>query len=222
MIKDKTMTAVIPVRAGSQRVKNKNIKPFAGSSLLEIKIRQLLEIKEFDNIIVNSDSDKMLDIAKSLGVNIVKRDKSLATSEMRVNDLFENVAETTKGDVIFYTHVTNPLLKTNTIVDAINKYKNLSNEFDSICSVSLVREFLWQNGKAINYNPDNKPQSQDLPDIYSLNHAISILPRETMYKRKDLMGYKPFFYLLDDYEAWDIDTELDFEFAEYAYNKFMK
>ena len=32
------ITAVIPVRAGSTRVKNKNIKPFAGSSLLEIKI----------------------------------------------------------------------------------------------------------------------------------------------------------------------------------------
>ena len=37
--------ALIPVRAGSQRVKNKNIRPFAGSNLLEIKVKQMLSIK---------------------------------------------------------------------------------------------------------------------------------------------------------------------------------
>ena len=58
--------ALIPVRAGSQRVKNKNIRPFADSSLLEIKIKQMQRIKELDGVIVNSDSDEMLDIAKSL------------------------------------------------------------------------------------------------------------------------------------------------------------
>lgn len=39
------MKALIPVRSGSLRVKNKNLKPFAGSSLLELKVRQLLKIK---------------------------------------------------------------------------------------------------------------------------------------------------------------------------------
>ena len=48
--------ALIPVRAGSQRVKNKNIRPFAGSSLLEIKIKQMMRIKELDGVIVNSDN----------------------------------------------------------------------------------------------------------------------------------------------------------------------
>ena len=42
--------ALVAVRSGSQRVKNKNIRPFAGSTLLEVKIRQLKKIKELDGI----------------------------------------------------------------------------------------------------------------------------------------------------------------------------
>ena len=78
--------ALIPVRAGSQRVKNKNIKLFAGTSLLEIKIKQMLEIKEIDGVIVNSDSDEMLEIAKSLGAETIKRDDYFASSTVSIND----------------------------------------------------------------------------------------------------------------------------------------
>ena len=46
-----TIKALIPVRAGSQRIKDKNIRPFAGSSLLEIKIRSLQQVKCIDGII---------------------------------------------------------------------------------------------------------------------------------------------------------------------------
>ena len=59
--------ALIPVRSGSVRVKNKNIAPFAGSSLLEIKIRQMLRIPELDGVVVNSNSDEMLQMAQRLG-----------------------------------------------------------------------------------------------------------------------------------------------------------
>ncbi|MBS5861465.1 acylneuraminate cytidylyltransferase family protein [bacterium] len=211
--------ALIPVRAGSQRVKNKNIRPFAGSNLLEIKVKQMLSIKELDGVIVNSDSDEMLDIAKSIGADVFKREAYYASSEVSANDLYRNIAETTDADLILYTHVTNPLLKTETIRSIINKYKELNREYDSVSTVSPVKEFLWRDGKPINYDVNNKPRSQDLPEIYSLNHAINLVPRRLMYERKDLMGYKPYFYILDDIEAIDIDNELDFEFAEFLYKK---
>lgn len=54
------MTAIIPVRAGSRRLKNKNILPFGDSNLLVWKIRQLKTVESIDNIIVSSDSDIML------------------------------------------------------------------------------------------------------------------------------------------------------------------
>lgn len=216
----KTIKAVIPVRAGSQRVKNKNIRPFAGSSLLAIKIKQLQQIDILDEIIVNSDSEEMLEIASSLGATPYRRDPYFASSEVSANELYRNVAETTDSDVIMFTHVTNPMLKIETIKDIIKTYENFDNSYDSVSTVSLVKEFLWLEGKAINYDVNKKPRSQDLPEIYSLNHAINILSKKTMYERKDLMGYKPYFYPLDKYEAIDIDNEIDFEFAEFMYKKY--
>ena len=52
--------ALVAVRSGSQRVKNKNIRKFVDSSLLEIKINQLKRIKELDGIVVNSNDEGML------------------------------------------------------------------------------------------------------------------------------------------------------------------
>ena len=65
-MKKKKLTALVPVRKGSQRVKDKNIKNFGGTSLLELKIKNLKKISLIDEIIVNSDSDDMLDIGKKL------------------------------------------------------------------------------------------------------------------------------------------------------------
>ena len=62
------LTALIPVRKGSERVINKNIKPFGDSSLLELKICTLKKINYIDDIVVNSDCDTMLGIAKDMGV----------------------------------------------------------------------------------------------------------------------------------------------------------
>jgi CMP-N,N'-diacetyllegionaminic acid synthase len=78
----KKITAVIPIRKGSQRVPYKNFKNFhKGKSLLQIKIEFLKEIDLIDNITVNTDSDVAIDIAKNLGVSYFLRDDYYASSE---------------------------------------------------------------------------------------------------------------------------------------------
>jgi len=89
----KKITAIIPVRKGSVRVKNKNLKPFAGTNLLEIKIKQLKQINFIDKIVVSSDCDKMLKIAKNYNVDIHKRDEYFASSKADNSEFFKNLAE---------------------------------------------------------------------------------------------------------------------------------
>ena len=67
------ITAIIPVREGSRRLKNKNVAPFAGTNLLINKINQLKQVKEITNIVVSSDSDNMLEMARLQGVSTHKR-----------------------------------------------------------------------------------------------------------------------------------------------------
>ncbi|MGN1167806.1 MAG: cytidylyltransferase domain-containing protein [Lachnospiraceae bacterium] len=211
--------ALVAVRSGSQRVVNKNIRPFAGSSLLEIKLKQLKRIPELDGIVVNSNDDGMLQIAHDLGCETVKRDEKYASNQASMSDVYRNMAENFNGDVIAYINVTNPLLKDETISRAIREYEKNIDKFDSLNSAHLIKEFMFKDNLPINYDLRHQPRSQDLPDIAALNFAINIISRESMIECKNVVGYQPNIYIIDEVEATDIDNEIDFEFAEFVYRK---
>ena len=211
------LTAVVPVRAGSQRVKDKNIKPFAGSTLLELKLNTLKSIKTIDNIIVNSDSDYMLEIAEKYGVNIHKRDSYYASSKCDNSQYFQHIAEVTQSDYIMYSPVTAPLVSKETYFACINKF--MSSDITNLVTVSDVKHQMWLNGKPLNYDPKNAPNSQDLPDIVSINYGICILSKTDMIENRNIVTENPYFHKLDEIESMDIDTEFDFMVAENIYKK---
>ena len=59
------ITAVIPIRCGSQRVKDKNLRAFADTNLMELKIKNLVQVPELTSIGVNTNSE--------LGIEIVNK-----------------------------------------------------------------------------------------------------------------------------------------------------
>lgn len=211
--------ALVAVRSGSVRVENKNLRAFAGSSLLEIKLRQLKRVSCLDGIIVNSNDDQMLSIAKTMGCETVKRESIYASNEVSMSDVYKNMAENFNGDVVAYINVTNPLLKDYTIINAIKEYHNGIEKYDSLNSAHLIKEFLFKDNIPINYDLRYQPRSQDLPDISALNFAINIISREHMISCRNVVGFKPKIYLIDELEATDIDNQVDFEFAEFIYGK---
>lgn len=216
----KKITAVIPIRKGSQRVPDKNFKDFyKGKSLLELKIESLKEIELIDDVVVNTDSDIAIKIAKKLGVSYFRRDDYYASSQCSQSEFFKNIAETTNTDIIIHTPCTSPLIKKESIIDAINRF-NVSDN-DSCNSVGLVKEYLWHNGKPLNYTIEGGkvPNSQDLPDIKKITFGFSIIDRDTMIERENVIGNNPLFYTVDEIEETDIDTKLDFQFAKFLYKK---
>lgn len=216
----KKITAVIPIRKGSQRVPDKNFKNFyKGKSLLELKIESLKEIELIDDVVVNTDSDKAIQIAKKLGVSYFRREDYYASSQCSQSEFFRNIAETTDSDIIIHTPCTSPLIRKESIIDGLNRF-NISDN-DSCNSVGLVKEYLWHNGKPLNYFiEDGKvPNSQDLPDVKKITFGFSILYKNTMIERQNVVGKNPIFYIIDEDEQIDIDTKLDFEFARFIYKK---
>lgn len=209
--------ALIPVRSGSKRVENKNLRPFAGSNLLEIKINQLLNVPELDGICVNSNDPTMIQVADSLGVETCLRDPYFATDTVPMSEVYANMAESMECDDILLTHVTNPLADAPCYSKLIEEYRKLENRYDSITTVQDVKEFLYLDGKPLNYDPKRKPRSQDLPEIIKLTHVISILAKELMISRRDIIGNTPLFGKLSPLASIDIDTQLDFETAEFLF-----
>lgn len=211
--------AVIPVRGGSERVKNKNLRPFAGSNLLAIKIEQLLQVKELDAVFVSSEDPAMLELAKELGAIPVERDPYYATSSVPMSEVYAYMAGQMSSDHVLLTHVTNPLAGAEVYRRCIEAYRNGLERYDSLTTVADVKDFLYQDGKPLNFDPANKPRSQDLPDILKLTHVVSIAPREMVTRTKEWFGPQVQFVKLDASESFDIDTPLDLEIAELLYQR---
>lgn len=78
---------------------------------------------------------------------------------------------------------------------------------------------MWLDGKAVNYDPQNAPNSQNLPDVVALNFGTTVISRENLIKYHNIIGKKPDFVVTSDIEAIDIDTPLDYYVAEQIYQK---
>ncbi len=161
----------------------------------------------------------MLGVAESMGVEIVKRKATYASSEISANEFYYNVASTFDADTVLLANVTSPLISDKTIQLCIDTYLKNTNKHDSCNTVNAVKMFLWHNGVPINYSLSDKPKSQDLPDIVAINSAINIISKENMLLAKEVIGKKPLFVTVSDLEGLDIDNELDFEIAELLYKK---
>jgi N-acylneuraminate cytidylyltransferase len=214
----KTITAVIPIRKDSQRVKNKNLRSFAGTNLLSIKIETLKKTKGINRIIVNTDSDEAINIAKIMNIDYHKREDYYASSQCSGSEFFEHLGKVTETDIFAYCPVTSPFIRTETMEKAITMYIE-DNEHDCLSTVSLIKEFLWLDDEAINYDPQNAPNSQNLPNIEALNFGFTLIKKDLLIKYRNIIGKKPMFIRTSDIESIDIDTPLDFYIAEQIYIK---
>ncbi|GAA3588400.1 acylneuraminate cytidylyltransferase family protein [Flavivirga amylovorans] len=211
-------TAIIPVRAGSRRLKNKNIAPFGGTNLLLYKIMQLKNVKSIDRIVVSSDSDMMLDFAKEVGVETHKRAPEYCDEKTKsFGEVVAHIAESVKGENIVWATCTSPLVFPKMYEEGIELYKKEvleENKYDSLISVESFKRYLWDENGPMNYELGVKHvPSQELPVYYFVTDGILIAPREKMVKWNYFHGVNPYKMELNKRACVDIDDFLDLAVA---------
>ena len=206
------ITAVIPVREGSRRLKNKNVAPFAGTNLLLNKIEQLKKVPEVNKIVVTSDSDTMLEMARQAGVDIHKRAPEFCDEKTKTfGEVVRHVAENVDGDHILWATCTSPLVFPNVYSQAISEYiPALENGYDSLVAFERIKRYLWDDNGPLNYKLglEHVP-SQQLPDLYVVTDGILLAPREKMIEWSYFHGKHPYKFIVDKRTAVDIDDGLD-------------
>ena len=217
------VTAVIPVRKGSQRVKDKNLRPFANTTLLDNKLQMLLQVPELDSIIVNTNSEAAIELVEleyaNTKVSYYRREEYYASSQCSGSEFFKHLGETTDTDIFIYTPCTSPFVKPETVSKCLRKYLENSDICDCVATVSSVKEFMWLDGNPVNYDPLNAPNSQNLPNIVSLNFGTTVISKNDLIENRNIIGKCPLFVETTEVEAIDIDTPLDFYIAEQIYKK---
>ena len=206
------ITAIIPVRAGSTRLKNKNISPFAGTNLLVNKIQQLKQVEEITRIVVSSDSDLMLEMAKAAGADTHKRSLEYCDEKTKTfGEVVRHIAESVDGDDILWATCTSPLVFPKDYRAAIKAYyPALEEGYDSLMSVESFKRYIWTEEGPMNYELGLKHvPSQQLPTLYFVTDGILMAPRKKMIEWSYFHGRHPFKFVVNKRTGCDIDDGLD-------------
>ncbi len=216
-----------PVRSGSKRVKNKNIRRVLNYKLglLEIKIDHL---KKLRNLILKNRKYKFLkdsEFVFSTNCNVTKkylkkfkwikifdRSERLSADDC-LDELVLEVPKICKKKHILWSHVTSPLFNEKHYLDFIIFYlKNLKKK-RSCYTADFLQKFIFDNkGNTISHNPKKKkwPRTQDLKGLYVYNCAGILTDRNIYIKNKNRMCDKPLPFISSDISGFDIDSIEDF------------
>lgn len=225
--------AIILARGGSKGIPGKNIKLLAGKPLIGWTIEEAKKSKYISRITVNTDDEKIAEVAKGFGVEIFLRPKNLAedlTQDFPVftHHLLELKNNNDLPDVVVDLRATAPLRGVNRIDEGIKLLINVGKEMaDSVRAVTDAAKHpykMWkiESGflKPLFYNidglkePYNAPR-QVLPAIYQNNGAMNAFWPETILEKKSMTGVRILGFAMEDWESINIDSELDFFMAEY-------
>lgn len=220
-MKNKKVTALVPMKGHSERVPNKNIRELNGKPVCHWILESISQSKYIDEVIINTDSPKIKEIVASFDfVKVIDRPDYLLGDKVSIQPLIAHDIEYAKHEIILQTHSTNPLLKTETIDSAIKTYFENNEEHDALFSVTPVQQrFYFKNRKAVNHDPQHLIQTQLLEPLFHENSCIYIFSKDVNRKVKNRLGNNPFFFEMDNLEAADIDEWHDFLWVEFLMNK---
>ena len=216
------IAALVPMRHHSQRVPGKNYRDLAGKPLFHHIIETLQAVPEVDIIVVDTDSQIIMDgLAENFPeVRVIARPEHLCEDDRPMNDILLYDTEQVDADFYLQTHSTNPLLRSVTVSAGIRAFLEAYPAKDSLFSVTRHQaRFYARNGKAINHNPRELIQTQDLPPVYEENSCIYLFSRENLIKFNHRVGKNPLMFEIPTLEAVDIDEESDFVIADILMRK---
>mgnify|MGYP003948215035 FL=1 len=218
----KKILSLIPARAGSKRLPQKNMAELGGRPLIAWTIEASLNSKYITKTVVSSDSKEILKIAKEYGADFLKRPGLLAndtaSSESVVAHALESIEE--KFNFIVLLQPTSPLRKTEDIDNSFEKlFRENVTALVSVCETdNKILKAFKENEKGFLEGLSNNKypfmRRQDLPKTYMSNGAIYIVKVSDFLKNNSFYTDKTISYVMHGDSNLDIDTKDDLKKAE--------
>lgn len=214
------IAAYIPIKLNNERAPGKNIKEFSdGTPLCDFMFRTISKVQEIDDIYCFCSDDS---IKKYLSgrVKFLRREKDLDTSEAKCQDIIDSFIDKVSADIIVLAHVTCPFLKADSIRQCVQMVKG--GEYDSAFTAGRVQDFLWRDGKPLNFDPEHIARTQDLPEVFKESIGCYVFKKEIYEKTRRRIGLNPYICEVGKLEEIDIDYTEDFEIANAIYMNMIK
>jgi len=221
--------AIIPARAGSKGLKNKNIKLLNGKPLIAYTIMQAKKSELISKIVVSTDSDEIATISKQYGAEVpFIRPKEFSYDNSLTYDVVQHCIDFFNDrqdiyDIILLLQPTTPFRPFTTIDKAIEILLN-DKSFDSVVSVVDVdgnhpnRMKIIKDGKLLNYVnqgfEDMRPR-KELSQVYIRSGAIYAIRVQNFISEKSLVSKNCAPIIMSYEETINIDNINDFNYCEF-------
>ena len=226
------MLAIIPARGGSKGVPRKNIRMLGGKPLICWTIDAALKACSIDRVILSTDDEEIAEICRPTGIEIpfmrpneLAQDDSLAIDNYlytmgRLIDEFSY-----QEDEFAVLLPTVPFRNEQDIDNAVAVF--YENDSDSVISCrELSHPASWNfeisDSRVINQNhsaTEKLMNRQDSQTLYAPNGGVYVFKYTKLKKRYSYYTDKTHPYIMPEERSIDIDTEMDFNFAEFLLNK---
>jgi N-acylneuraminate cytidylyltransferase len=220
--------AIIPARAGSVGIKDKNIRSFCGVPLLVRAIHAAKQSAAVERVIVTTDSDRYADLCREAGVEVMMRPAELATGTASSESALLHVLETLRAagqtlpDWVVFQQCTSPFTRPEDI-DGLLRHVQEANADSGFTAVRSHR-FLWrvlQDGAAegINHDKSVRPRRQDREPEFMENGAVYVMKTDGFLRHKHRFFGRTVLLEVPEYQGIEIDSEDDWLIAESIFRR---
>lgn len=209
------VVSFIPIKLNNQRLPGKNTMMLNGRPMCDYLFETISNVDNIDEKYVYCSDEAIKPYIapyESKGLRFLKRDSYLDGFQVKGLEIIDRFVKDVDADIYVLTHVTQPFTKESSISDALAKV--VSGEYDSAFSAVMLQDYMWMNGKPFNYDMKNIIRTQELEPIYMETGAFFIFRKEVFTKLGQRIGNKPYIFEINQFEAVDVDTAEDFEFAK--------
>ena len=228
--KDSTI-AIIPARGGSTRIKNKNLKKIGTNTLIRKSIQTCINSGIFDHIIVSSDSTEIINQSKDLAL-VHKRSEinstSISTSESAIQEVIYDLPDLFNNQVLIYlVQCTSPFLNPENLSESHKLIKSNFGQYNCLLSGYFFNKFIWEKDKNSqswlpkNYNPQNRPRSQDKSPLFIENGAFYVFGSDNFKLTNCRIHGEVGIYPMEELRSVDIDEKNDLDYSIYL-SKYLK
>lgn len=214
------VVALIPIKLNNVRVPGKNIKLFTdGTPLMSLIQGTCLNSKEIDETYIYCSDDSVKEYIEE-GIKFLKRPAWLDGDNINSNDIISEFIKEVDASIYVETHATGPFTKSESIDKCVSLVK--TGEYDSAFLACKRQEFIWKDGKALNFDVQHFPRTQDLDPVYAEAPGAYVFTKECFELNKRRVGNRPYIHEISKIEAWDIDNPEDFILADAIYMNLLK
>jgi len=204
--------ALIPLRANSSRIVNKNFVKVQKKPLFMHAAQQALNSRLISKVFISTDSNKVKTNNRKLFV--IKRSRISSSKNAPTEIVIKEFLKKYLCDYLVLIQATNLFIKAEHLDKAINKLIKNSKRYDSLLSVVSSKYLIWKkkNNCVIsqNYNYKKRPRSQDIKESeYIENGSFYIFKRENFFKSKNRLHGKITYYEMPKESIFEVDEKED-------------